>query len=98
MKILLLWTEYPTTKGLPELRTSISSWITTRYHLNDGQLDPDSQVLPINGTREALFAFAQAVVNNKEKDPLVIMPNPFYQIYEGAPILARATPYYTHDL
>jgi N-succinyldiaminopimelate aminotransferase len=89
-------TEYPTTKGLPELRTAISSWIKTRYHLNDGQLDPDTQVLPVNGTREALFAFAQAVINNKEKDPLVIMPNPFYQIYEGAAILAGATPYFVN--
>ncbi len=90
-------TRYPTTKGLPELRETISDWIEKRYHLNDGQLDPKTQVLPVNGTREALFAFAQAVVNTKEKDPLVIMPNPFYQIYEGAAILAGATPYFVNS-
>ncbi|MCU7800640.1 MAG: aminotransferase class I/II-fold pyridoxal phosphate-dependent enzyme, partial [gamma proteobacterium symbiont of Lucinoma myriamae] len=57
--------KYPTTKGLPELRKSISRWIETRYHLNEEQLDPDTQVLPVNGTREELFAFAQAVINNR---------------------------------
>lgn len=89
--------KYPTTRGLPELRETISSWIEQRYHLDDGQLDPQTQVLPVNGTREALFAFAQAVVNKREKDPLVIMPNPFYQIYEGAAILAGATPYFANS-
>ena len=90
-------TQYPTTKGLPELRETISDWIEKRYHLKNGQLDPQTQVLPVNGTREALFAFAQAVINTKEKDPLVIMPNPFYQIYEGAAIIAGATPYFVNS-
>jgi N-succinyldiaminopimelate aminotransferase len=88
--------QYPTTKGLPELRKTIAQWITKRYKLSDDQLNPETQVLPVNGTREALFAFAQAVINNKERDPLVIMPNPFYQIYEGAAILAGATPYFVN--
>ncbi len=89
--------KYPTTKGSIELRRAITNWITKRYHLDDTQLDPETQVLPVNGTREALFAFAQTIVNTKEKDPLVIMPNPFYQIYEGAAILAGATPYFVNS-
>jgi len=88
--------QYPTTRGLLELRQTIADWITDRYNLDEKQLDPETQILPVNGTREALFAFAQAVVNPKDKDPLVIMPNPFYQIYEGAAILAGATPYFVN--
>ncbi len=80
---------YPTTKGLPALRTSIANWATTRFSLNN--LDPEHQVLPVNGTREALFAFAQAVVSPSD-DALVFSPNPFYQIYEGAALLAGAQP------
>ncbi len=90
------FSRYPTTRGLFDLRGTISRWIEKRYQLSDNQIDPDTQVLPVNGTREALFSFAQAVINNKESDPLVIMPNPFYQIYEGAAILAGATPYFVN--
>jgi len=89
-------TKYPSTRGIPELRRTLSTWIEKRYQLNDRQIDPETQVLPVNGTREALFAFAQAVIDKTEKDPLVIMPNPFYQIYEGAAILAGATPYFVN--
>ena len=89
--------KYPTTRGLPELRQAISRWIEKRFNLSDDQVDPETQVLPVNGTREALFAFAQAVIDKKEKDPLVVMPNPFYQIYEGAAILAGATPYFVNS-
>lgn len=88
--------QYPTTRGMPELRQAIAQWIEKRYHLPENGIDPETQVLPVNGTREALFAFAQAVINTREKDPLVIMPNPFYQIYEGAAILAGATPYFAN--
>ncbi len=88
--------QYPGTRGLPELRQSIADWLEKRYKLPEDIIDPDTQILPVNGTREALFAFAQTVVNNREKDPLVIMPNPFYQIYEGAAILAGATPYFVN--
>ena len=88
--------KYPSTKGLPEIRKTISQWIEKRYNLSENQLDPETQVLPVNGTREALFSFAQSVINKKEKDPLVVMPNPFYQIYEGAAILAGATPYFVN--
>lgn len=83
---------YPTTAGSNELRHTIATWLDTRFKL-DGHINAMTQVLPVNGTREALFAFAQAVID-RDKAPLVLMPNPFYQIYEGAAILAGAEPYY----
>jgi len=82
---------YPSTKGLPELRQAIADWVSRRFGIADGTLDIDTQVLPVNGTREALFAFAQAVID-RSNTPLVLMPNPFYQIYEGAALLAGASP------
>ena len=82
---------YPTTAGLPELRESIAAWLQRRFDLS--ALDGGHQVLPVNGTREALFAFAQAVVT-PGPNALVMSPNPFYQIYEGAALLAGATPYF----
>ncbi|MGB3622429.1 succinyldiaminopimelate transaminase [Ketobacter sp. MCCC 1A13808] len=84
---------YPTTKGIPEFRAVISRWACTRFQLGDQGLCPETQVLPVNGTREALFAFAQAMID-RSRDPLVISPNPFYQIYEGAALLAGAQPYF----
>lgn len=84
---------YPSTRGLPELRAAIARWLTRRFELPEGGIDPESQVLPVNGTREALFAFAQAVVD-PAPEPLVALPNPCYQIYEGAALLAGARPYY----
>ncbi len=86
-------TQYPTTKGLPALRQAMAEWTDRRFGIPDGGIDAESQVLPVNGTREALFSFVQAVIDPAEK-PLVIMPNPFYQIYEGAALLAGAEPYY----
>jgi N-succinyldiaminopimelate aminotransferase len=85
---------YPTTKGTPALRQAIAGWLTRRFRLPEGSLDPETQVLPVNGTREALFAFAQAVVDRSRQDALVLSPNPFYQIYEGAALLAGAAPYF----
>ena len=82
---------YPATAGLPALRQAICGWLARRYGIP--QPDPDTQVLPVNGTREALFAFAQTVLAPGAK---VVCPNPFYQIYEGAAILAGATPVYGH--
>jgi N-succinyldiaminopimelate aminotransferase len=82
---------YPATAGLPELRKAISGWLGRRYGIPAP--DPETQVLPVNGTREALFAFAQTIINSNEKSK-VVCPNPFYQIYEGAAILAGATPVY----
>lgn len=84
---------YPTTAGSIELRQAIASWLDKRFHLA-GNIDPTTQILPVNGTREALFAFAQAVVDRTAHTPLILMPNPFYQIYEGAAILAGAHPYF----
>jgi len=84
---------YPTTAGSIELRQAIATWLDKRFHLA-GNIDASTQVLPVNGTREALFAFAQAVVDRSANTPLIVMPNPFYQIYEGAAILAGAHPYF----
>jgi N-succinyldiaminopimelate aminotransferase len=84
---------YPTTAGLPELRSACARWLERRYRLPGGSVDPATMVLPVNGTREALFAFVQAAVDPR-RDPLVLMPNPFYQIYEGAALLAGAGPYF----
>ena len=82
---------YPLTAGLPELREAIASWLARRYGIP--KPDAATQVLPVNGTREALFAFAQTVIH-PGKGAKVVSPNPFYQIYEGAAILAGATPVY----
>ncbi|MBI6703402.1 succinyldiaminopimelate transaminase [Pseudomonas viridiflava] len=84
---------YPTTLGIPALREAIAGWCTRRFDLPEGWMDTARNVLPVNGTREALFAFTQTVVNRSD-DGLVISPNPFYQIYEGAAFLAGAQPYY----
>jgi N-succinyldiaminopimelate aminotransferase len=84
---------YPLTRGTAELREAIADWLQQRFNLDDTGIDPDSQVLPVNGTREALFAFAQCVIDRSNR-PLVAMPNPFYQIYEGAALLAGAEPYF----
>ena len=81
---------YPATRGDPLLREAIASWISRRFN---AQVNPDTQVLPVAGTREALFSFGQAVLSGKP-EAIVILPNPFYQIYEGAALLGNATPYY----
>jgi N-succinyldiaminopimelate aminotransferase len=81
---------YPATAGEPKLRDAFRRWLMTRYGL---AVDANTQMLPVNGTREALFAFAQTVIDPTNK-PVVVCPNPFYQIYEGAAILAGAQPYY----
>ncbi|MDP2879406.1 MAG: aminotransferase class I/II-fold pyridoxal phosphate-dependent enzyme, partial [Sulfuricella sp.] len=105
---------YPTTQGSDALRQAIGNWIERRYGIPP--LDPNTQILPVNGSREALFAFAQAVINpnrsplpgplplagegdevplrDDRNKPVIICPNPFYQIYEGAALLAGATPYF----
>ena len=83
---------YPATAGTPALREAIAQWLTRRYALP--LVDPATEVLPVNGSREALFAFAQSVVDPLGGKAKVVCPNPFYQIYEGAAILAGATPVY----
>jgi N-succinyldiaminopimelate aminotransferase len=87
---------YPATAGTPELREAIAVWARWRYQLT--ALDALTQVLPVNGSREALFALAQTVIDPGRGDALVICPNPFYQIYEGAALLAGASPYYVNAL
>jgi N-succinyldiaminopimelate aminotransferase len=82
---------YPTTIGAPALREAIAAWLARRHGL--GSLDPGTQVLPVLGSREALFAFAQTVIDGSRVGATVVMPNPFYQIYEGAALLAGAEPY-----
>ena len=83
---------YPATPGEPRLREAFTGWIDRRYGL---QLNPATQVLPVNGSREALFAFAQTVIDpSGNTTPVVVCPNPFYQIYEGAALLAGAEPFY----
>ncbi len=84
---------YPTTMGTLELRLAIETWLGKRFRIA-GYIQATRHILPVNGTREALFAFAQAVIDKTKEKPLVVMPNPFYQIYEGAAILAGATPYF----
>lgn len=87
---------YPTTAGIPALREAISAWLSRRYAIP--ALDIDKEIVPVNGSREALFAFAQAVIDGMRLSPIVISPNPFYQIYEGAAFLAGAEPYFLNTL
>ena len=88
--------KYPTTVGSDALRTAISQWLAQRYNIPAP--DANTQVLPVNGSREALFAFAQAVIDRSQADPVVVCPNPFYQIYEGAALLAGAAPAFLNTL
>ena len=89
-KVRALLATYPSTKGTTKLRQSISTWLKSRFSL---EVDYETEILPVNGTREALFSFAQAVISDKT-NPIVIMPNPFYQIYEGAALLAGAATFF----
>ena len=84
--------KYPATKGSEALRGAISQWLKHRF---DARLSAEHQILPVNGTREALFSFAQACLSGQPN--LVMMPNPFYQIYEGAALLAGAQPYFVNN-
>jgi len=87
---------YPQSKGLPELRAAMAAWIARRHGL--GSIDPETQVIPVTGSREAIFSIAQAVLDPAERDALVVCPNPFYQIYEGASLLGGAQPYFVNGL
>ena len=90
--------KYPATRGTEALRQAIVDWLIARYQLPQGSLSAENNVLPVNGTREALFAIAQCVINKEKPRPTVIIPNPFYQIYEGATLLAGAEPWYVDCL
>ena len=85
--------KYPTTKGTETLRSAIASWLNQRFSLTHSPIDPDTQVIPVNGTREAIFAAVQAAAD-RTVGGLLVMPNPFYQIYEGAAFMAGLTPHY----
>jgi len=85
---------YPPTAGSDALRQAIADWLVRRYRLR--AIDWKTEVLPVNGSREALFAFAQTVIDPARGEPVVICPNPFYQIYEGAALLAGARPHYVN--
>ena len=87
---------YPTTAGAPALRESIAAWLARRHGLT--ALDAATQVLPVLGSREALFAFAQTVIDASRAGATVVVPNPFYQIYEGAALLAGATTHCVNSL
>ncbi len=86
---------YPTTAGSDRLRQAMAAWFMRRYGLP--RLDPETEVLPVNGSREALFAFTQVVIDASKPSPLVVCPNPFYQIYEGAAVLAGARPVFLNQ-
>jgi len=86
---------YPVTQGSEELREAIADWCQMRYGVD---LDPATQILPVNGSREALFSFAQAIIDPSKHVKRVLSPNPFYQIYEGAALLAGAKPYFLNTL
>lgn len=88
---------YPKTQGIPELRQAIGRWLEKRFHLAEHSINPDQHVLPLNGTREGLFSFIQASVPH-DRNACVLMPNPFYQIYEGATLLAGAKPVFLNCL
>lgn len=85
---------YPATAGTPALRQACAQWLQRRYGV---QADAEREILPVNGSREALFALTQAVVDPGDAQAIVICPNPFYQIYEGAALLAGAQPYYANS-
>ena len=87
---------YPSTLGGESLRIAIARWLQRRYGLQE--ISAENQIIPVNGSREALFAFAQTIVDRARTQPVVVVPNPFYQIYEGAALLAGATPQYLHTL
>ena len=86
--------QYPPTKGSVLLRSTIASWIKNRFAL--AALDPETQVLPVVGTKEALYSFTQTVIDPRAARPLVLVPNPFYMVYEAAAKLCGATPYYVN--
>ena len=91
-----LYSKYPTSKGEYFLRESYCNWLKTRFGIRS--IDPDKNVLPIAGSREGIFSFIQATIDLSKKNPTVIIPNPFYKIYEGAATMAGASTYYVNSL
>ncbi len=88
-----LWGKYPPTNGSAEFRAAVADWLRTRYDLPPGLVDADSAILPVAGTREALYLIAQTACGERGGErPLVLLPNPFYQVYAGAAVMAGAEP------
>lgn len=88
------WSKYPPMRGTETARAAIAAWLARRYRLPDGMVDPETMVVPVSGTREALFMIALAAVPEEKAGgrPVVLMPNPFYQVYLGAAVMAGAEP------
>jgi N-succinyldiaminopimelate aminotransferase len=88
------WSKYPPIRGTEAARAAIAGWLSRRYGLPDGMIDPETMVIPVSGTREALFMIALAAVPEEKngQKPVVLMPNPFYQVYLGATVMAGAEP------
>lgn len=89
-----LWGKYPPVAGTPEFRAAVSAWLNRRYQLPPGMVEADSAILPVSGTREALYLLAQMVVPAEKagRKPVVLIPNPFYAVYQGAAVMAGAEP------
>ncbi len=91
-----LYSKYPTSKGEYFLRESYCNWLESRFDIKN--IEPDQNVLPISGSREGIFSFIQAAIDTSKKNPTVIIPNPFYKIYEGAATMAGAKTYFINSL
>lgn len=87
-----LWGKYPPANGSPDFREDAAAWLTRRFKLPAGLVDPGRAILPVAGTREALYLIAQTVITPAEPKPVVLIPNPFYQVYVGAAVMAGAEP------
>ena len=89
------YSKYPTSKGELSLRKAYTDWLSDRFSTNN--IDPEKHVLPVSGSREGIFSFIQAAIDTSKDNPVIMMPNPFYKIYEGASIMAGAKPYYINS-
>jgi succinyldiaminopimelate transaminase len=91
-----LWGRYPPVDGSPDFRRAVADWLTRRFRLPEGMVAPDRHVLPVAGTREALYMVSQLLVPSQKagRPPVVAMPNPFYQVYAGGAVMAGAEPLY----
>ena len=89
------YSRYPTSKGELSLRKAYTDWLSDRFSANN--IDPEKHVLPVSGSREGIFSFIQAAIDTSKDNPVIMMPNPFYKIYEGAAIMAGAKPYYINS-
>ena len=90
------YSKYPTSKGESFLRAAYTEWLSERF--NAYNVSPEKNVLPVSGTREGIFSFIQSAIDTSKKNPIIIMPNPFYKIYEGAAIMAGAKPYFVNSI